>query len=174
MSNLSVEFAHYSACKRMPQFQPANGTSGHAMFEALRIDGQPPEQEWPYTALLPNNLADYHPPAIVSGLVRHAGERLQSLDEAEAALRSGWPVIMGLALSDSFYRLASGAILQADPDINRARRHAVLGVGLFSTVSGTGFLIRNSWGSKWANGGYGLISRSYVEPRAIFLGVYRA
>ena len=112
MSNLSVEYAHYSACKRMPQFQPANGTSDYAMFEALRIDGQPPEQDWPYLAVLPNDLADYHPPVILSGLVRHAGERIQSLDEAEAALRLGWPVIMGLTLSDSFYHLASTTVLE--------------------------------------------------------------
>jgi hypothetical protein len=74
MSNLSVEYAHYSACKRMPQFQPANGTTSDAMFEALRLDGQPPEQQWPYVTVLPNDLANYHPPAIVSGLMRHAGE----------------------------------------------------------------------------------------------------
>ena len=174
MSNLSVEYAHYSACKRMPQFQPANGTSDDAMFEALRIDGQPPEEDWPYLSVLPNDLANYHPPAILSGLVRHAGEPLQSLDEAEAALRSGWPVIMGITLSDSFYRLTSATVLQSDPDITGARRHAILGVGLFSNASGTGFLIRNSWGTKWADGGYGLISKSYIQPRTIFLGVYRA
>jgi hypothetical protein len=158
----------------MPQYQPSNGTSGQAMLEALRIDGQPPEQDWPYSAVLPNDLADYHPPAILSGLVRHAGERLQTLDQAEAALRLGWPVIIGITLSDSFYHLTSTTVLQADPDITGARRHAVLGVGLFSTASGTGFLIRNSWGTKWADGGYGLISKSYIQPRTIFLGVYRA
>jgi hypothetical protein len=81
---------------------------------------------------------------------------------------------MGLTLSDPFYRLASGTVLQADPDVRGPRRHAVLGVGLFSTTSESGFLVRNSWGIKWADSGYGLLSKSYVEPRTTFLGVYRA
>jgi C1A family cysteine protease len=174
MSDLSVEYAHYFASKRMPTYQPASGTSGDAMLETLRIDGQPPESEWRYLPNLLANMNDYRPPANVSVCFRYAGKQLQALDEVENALTLGWPVIMGLALSKSFYELPADTILQADSDTGVTGRHAVLAVGRFSAAAVSGFLVRNSWGTRWAGGGYGLISKSYIEPRMLFLGVYRA
>jgi hypothetical protein len=170
---LSAEYAHYSACKRMPTFEPSNATTPAAMLEALRLDGQPPEVEWPYFHTLPADPSAYIPPASVSGIVSHAGEELSSLDLAEDVLRAGWPVIMGAALSEAFYRLVGGSILPADPDARIRGYHAILGIGLFSSPAGNGYLIRNSWGSHWGQGGYGLITRTYLEPRILFLGVFR-
>jgi hypothetical protein len=172
-SMLSTEYAHYSACTRMPSFQPHLGTSGSAMLDALALDGQPPEEEWPYLAELPSDLTQYRPPNHVSGLLRHFGEQLSTLDEVERALSGRRPVIMGLALSISFFRLSSAAILPADSDQNVVGTHAVLAVGLFSNGGDKGYLIRNSWGTKWGANGHGFVLRSYIEPRTLFLGVFR-
>jgi hypothetical protein len=174
MADLSVEYAHYSACRRMPTFEPGNATTPAAMLEAIHLDGQPPEAEWPYLVTLPTDLSAYQPPATVAGVVSHAGEELSSLNLAEDAMRAGWPVIMGVALSQGFYRLIGSSVLSADPDSRIAGYHAILGVGLFSSPAGDGYLIRNSWGSRWGLGGYGLITRTYLEPRMLFLGVFRA
>jgi len=144
------------------------------MLDALEIDGQPAEYAWPYLPVLPADLSQYKPPSAVSGVLRHRGDQLLDLTEAESAIRNGWPVILGLALSAAFYSLTSSTVLNADGDVNVVATHAVLAVGLFSAVGELGFLIRNSWGPKWGEDGYGYVLRSYIEPRTLFLGVYRA
>lgn len=173
-AELSVEFAHYSACRRMPQFLPHVGTTGAAMLEAMAVDGQPPEAEWPYLGALPPDLSDYKPPRKLLGLVWHRGEPLNALQEADTAIRGYWPVILGLSLSISFYKLAASTVLRGDSDLSSIGRHAVLAVGMFSEGKGdNGYIIRNSWGKKWADSGYGFISRDYIEPRVLFAGVFR-
>ena len=170
---LSAEYAHYSACMRMPTFDPKQGTSGGAMLEALAADGQPPEQGWPYLAALPSDISNYNPPANVQDVVRHQGKALGSLDQADSEIRKFWPVIFGLSLSAPFFKLAGSQVLKDDGDRKVIGRHAVLAVGLFSEGTQKGYLIRNSWGSKWGDAGYGFISREYIEPRTVFIGVYR-
>jgi len=173
MSDLSVEYAHYSACKRMITFDPHSATTVSAMLNAIRLDGQPPEAEWPYMETLPADISTYRPPINIAGIVSHPGEELASLDLADGTLRTGTPVIMAIALSRSFYRLVADSVLPADADLQIAGYHAILGVGVFSSPLGDGYLIRNSWGARWGMGGYGLITRAYLEPRILFLGVFR-
>jgi hypothetical protein len=176
ISKLSVEYAHYSACRRMPVFRPHAGTTASAMLEALALDGQPVEHEWSYLAALPPDLIQYRPPSGVTGLFRHQGTELTTLDQADDSLRNKWPVVFGMSLSMSFFTLTSSTVLNSDNDHTVVARHAVLAVGLYSDPDSgdKGYLIRNSWGAKWGESGYGLVSRSYVEPRTLFLGVYRA
>ena len=173
MSDLSAEYAHYSACRRMPNFDPHKATTVTAMLDGIHLDGQPPEAEWPYMQTLPADISAYQPPANIAGIVNHTSEQLASLDLASEILRSGAPVIMAIALSQSFYRLKADSVLSADPDPKITGRHAILGVGTFSSPAGDGYLIRNSWGARWGTGGYGLIARAYLEPRILFLGVFR-
>jgi hypothetical protein len=172
MSDLSVEYAHYSACRRMPSFDPHNATTVSAILDGIRLDGQPPEAEWRYMETLPADISVYQPPANIAGIVNHPSEELASLDLANETLRSGVPVIMALALSQSFYRLTADSVLSADPDIRITGYHAVLGVGMFSSSAGEGYLVRNSWGTRWGTGGYGFIARAYLEPRILFLGSF--
>jgi C1A family cysteine protease len=174
MSDLSVEYAHYHACKCMPRFDPHEGTSVTAMLAAIRVEGQPPEAEWPYMLFLPTDLGNYMPPANVSGVVRSDGKQLPSLDAADLSIEGDVPVIMGIALSLSFYHLRDGSVLAADSDHVVRGKHAVLAVGRFSGSGDGGYLIRNSWGTKWGASGYGLISRGYIDPRVIFLGAFHA
>jgi hypothetical protein len=143
------------------------------MLDALAHDGQPPEREWPYLATLPSDLSEYRPPVAVSGVVRHGGERLNRLEHAEALLLDGWPIVFGLVLSIAFFRLGGNAILRADNDVQIVGRHAMLAVGVFSDGNDQGYLMRNSWGQKWGDQGYGFVSKDYVMPRIVFLGVYR-
>jgi C1A family cysteine protease len=173
MSDLSVEYAHYSACRRMPTFDPHSATTIAAMLDGIRIDGQPPEAEWPYMETLPPVISAYQPPAKIAGIVTHASKPLPTLELASEALRSGVPVIIAISLSQSFYRLSANTVLSADPDPRITGYHAILGVGMFSSSAGDGYLIRNSWGVRWGTDGYGLIARAYLEPRILFLGVFR-
>jgi hypothetical protein len=158
----------------MTTFDPHSAATVPSMLSAIRLDGQPPEAEWPYIETLPSDLSGYKPPANITGIINHSSEDVATFDFADEALRAGMPVLMAIGLSRSFYGLIGDSILPADADVRVMGYHAILGVGIFSSSAGEGYLIRNSWGVRWGLGGYGLITRAYLEPRKIFLGVFRA
>jgi C1A family cysteine protease len=85
------------------------------------------------------------------------------VDGIVAALDKGSPVILGLVITDAFYRPdAAGLIADENPDIERAG-HAVLAVGHgIGPAAEPALLIRNSWGQAWGLGGYAWLLRSYV------------
>ncbi len=129
---------------------------------ALADEGQPVETAWPYS---PVQVTPWAPPAITTKLHKTAmvpgkltfGEVVTMLDQ-------GRPVVLGLVVTDAFYRPdASGRIPDQNPDTERAG-HAVLGVGHgISADEMAMLLIRNSWGVGWGLGGHAWLSRTYLE-----------
>lgn len=82
-----------------------------------------------------------------------------------AALDTGATVVLGLVITDAFYRPDASGTVVADvrPDIERGG-HAVLAVGYGADSNGLpALLIRNSWGDRWGLGGHGWLPRGYVE-----------
>jgi C1A family cysteine protease len=78
-------------------------------------------------------------------------------------LDGGTPVLLGLTVFDTFYRPdAAGHIADPPPGASARGRHAVLAVGHQTDE----LLIRNSWGTTWALGGYAWIGDGYVETHA--------
>jgi C1A family cysteine protease len=172
--SLSVEYAHYHACQRRLIFNPHEGTSIMDMFEALADSGQPHESMWPYLDALPNDLSKYYPPIVPSTLYKHAGRLLANFSEVVPQLQKGVPVLLGVRLSVNFHILNSKDILQHDPDPNPAGHHAIVAVGYEEKGSQTVFLVRNSWGTGWADAGHGRVDASYLKPRVTFMGVFCA
>ncbi len=172
-AEFSTEYAHFNAAHRMTSFAPASGTTPDAMFAALELDGQPVESQWPYLDTLPADLSTYAAPT-ASPLFRHRGELLSTLDVGEAVLQLRWPVILGITLTASFFGIRTLGPLEADSDLRPIGRHAVLIVGLLKRTTTNAFLIRNSWGTRWGDCGHALLSKTYIEPRLLFLGAYRA
>jgi C1A family cysteine protease len=87
-----------------------------------------------------------------------------AFDQIIAALGQGRPIVLGLVITDAFWRPdVSGRIPDLSPDTERAG-HAVLAVGHGTNADGTpSLLIRNSWGVGWGLGGHAWLSRTYVE-----------
>lgn len=85
---LSCEYAFYHAQKRSGR-SPTKGAFLNDMLTALRDEGQPIEDAWPYLAQLPPDLSHYNPPSYVSELFgrnslqpTHSMERIcQALDD---------------------------------------------------------------------------------------------
>jgi hypothetical protein len=76
------------------------------------------------------------------------------------ALATRHPVAITLAVRDGFDYLAKGSTA-TDTDTTSAIRgnHEVLAVG----YDATGLIVQNSWGTGWANGGFGRIAWTVVQ-----------
>jgi hypothetical protein len=160
--HLSVEYLFYHAVARMPGQDPAGGTTMAATAAALVAEGQPIEAAWPYAL---DQVSPWVPPLITCTLHKvtlNLGKL--SFDGVVSALDQGLPVVLGLIITDAFYRPGmDGAVMDITPDLRRGG-HAVLAVGHGTdTKAQPMLLIRNSWGSGWGMGGYGWLSRLYVE-----------
>lgn len=154
---LSCEYAFYQAQRRTGR-PPNKGALLSSMLDALREDGQPEEGSWPYLPATPVDAASWVPPANVGEIFCCAGEKSPaSIDQVIGELNQCRPVIILLMLSRAFYRpAAQGAIYPAAGEApESSRRHAVIAVGHGKVDADQAILVRNSWGERWGDGGYG-------------------
>jgi len=149
--HLSVEYLYYHAVARTADADPLAGTTMVAAAAALADEGQPVETAWPCS---PVQVTPWIPPTITTILykITMTPGKL-AFDEIIAALDQGRPIVLGLVITDAFYRPdASGQVPDLSPDTERAG-HAVLAVGHGISADGTPtLLIRNSWGVGWGLG----------------------
>lgn len=160
--HLCVEFLFFHAVARTPGQSPAAGTTLAATTAALSEDGQPVETAWPYTD---DQLTPWAVPTITSAI--HKTTMISGklgFDGVVDALDNGAPVILGLVITDAFFRPnAAGQVLDRAPDIERGG-HAVLAVGHGADSAGSpALLVRNSWGDAWGIGGHAWLPRAYVN-----------
>jgi len=84
-----------------------------------------------------------------------------ALADVRRVLDSGVPVLLGLTVFDTFYRPDADGHIADPPSGSSARgRHAVVAVGHQTDE----LLIRNSWGTTWALGGYAWIGTATSVP----------
>jgi hypothetical protein len=73
-------------------------------------------------------------------------------------------VIILTMLSRAFFKPSADAVVHPAP--NEApepeRRHAVIAVGHGTVDRHRAILIRNSWGSRWGDGGYGWLTECFL------------
>ena len=165
-SHLCVEYLYLNAILRDPAPNIAVGTTMQAVAEALEMDGQPLETAWPYLSSQPTITSWIAPSPI--GQVWKAKSRSTSkaFDDVTALLDAGRLVILGLIITASFLRCdKSGHLPVLTPDPSRAG-HAVLAVGYGTDTSNKRYLlVRNSWGLKWGEGGYGWLAETYITAQ---------
>lgn len=157
--HLSEEALHWG-CK-VVDGNWASGTRFSSAAVAIRATGQPVEASWPYDP----NRADgsrYDPPTTPTADWYTSGLEPMSLnlDDLRAGIDGGRPVLLGLTVIDTFFvPTAAGRIEVPAGASPRRGGHAVVAVGHDPSA----LLIRNSWGSTWAVGGYAWLADEYIE-----------
>ena len=78
------------------------------------------------------------------------------LDQVKAELAKGHPVVIGMRSNRGFHRLRGRKVWRAGIPVEDDGHHAVTVVGY--SERGRYFVVMNSWGSEWGEGGFGRIS----------------
>lgn len=164
---LSCEYAFFHAHKRTGT-PPNRGASLAAMLDALRLDGQPAEIDWPYLDAVPLDLSQWVPPIDVGPCFGRDGAKgTHLIPPIQETLDSGKPVLLLTMLSHSFYTPVNGGLVDPanDEKPDPTLRHAVVAVG-HGTVGGqTAILVRNSWGASWGANGHAWLTEKFLRPR---------
>ncbi len=164
---LSCEFAFYHAQRRAGR-PPDQGALLSATLETLREDGQPEEAGWPYLARLPADVTKWSPPANVGEVFARAGLTTSAAVSAVIKeLDGGRPLLLLLQLSAAFFAPRRDGVVDPAPGEapERNRRHAVIAVGHGVVDGQNAILVRNSWGDRWAAGGYAWLTEAFLGPR---------
>jgi C1A family cysteine protease len=165
-AQLSIEYLHFHAISRSAGADPNGGAGMDAIAGALAVDGQPDEASWPYqgTQMMPPQWA----PPKIAGTVYRADVDLNNLDLQGIAgqLDQGRSVILGIVVTNAFYRADKAGMLPVlQPDKERVG-HAVLAVGHGEDADGNRYvLIRNSWGVGWGLDGHAWLSEAYLQQQ---------
>jgi hypothetical protein len=140
-----------------------NGTTIDAVGAAIGSPGQPLLRQWPYNPGL-GHLTEEAPLQAKTDSW-HVTLAPGGQGHIEAALASGRPVLIAIALSDEFSLVRGAAIVEVPETLPYPQGyHAILIVGA-SWDEGVGRIYRvlNSWGTDWADGGYTWLPALYVD-----------
>ncbi|HEU4718141.1 MAG TPA: C1 family peptidase [Bacteroidia bacterium] len=125
-----------------------------------------PETLWPYsddkTHFLKKPVAGCYKTALDNQVVSY--QRVtQTLMQLKGCLANGYPFVFGFTVYDNMYSAAvtkTGHLSLPGPNDKMEGGHAVMAVGYDDRNER--FIIRNSWGSKWAMKGYFTLPYSYI------------
>lgn len=132
-------------------------------FGVCREDLSIAKGGWPY------DLAKLHVLPSLKAMRAATGHRIHSyyridetgddrLDEILSALRMNHPVVFGTLINSNFSQLRSEGPVGPPKGATRGG-HAMMVCGY---LSGKGFLIKNSWGSDWGDGGFCIMTPEYL------------
>ncbi len=176
----------YKVTRNLMKLKGDTGATLRTTMGAMVLFGVPPEEHWPYTDAAQG--FDREPPAFCYAFAqnyqtiiyyRHdppgtgAAEVVARL---KAGLAAGHPAMFGFTVYDSIAQAdTTGRIPFPGPRERVEGGHAVVAVGYDDAMrignAGGGaktpgtegaFLIRNSWGAGWGEGGYGWLPYAYV------------
>lgn len=151
---LSSEYLHYHAVS--PGHE--NGVPLEGIQEALVKPGQPSEDHCPYSLRDPKS--DWVPPGNVPLFTRESRPETPCLADLAALLSARQVPVLGITIPMTFLAPKAPWVIAAGAPVHG--RHAVAAVGLGVCDSQPCFLIRNSWGKGWSDGGYVWLSAGFI------------
>jgi len=151
---LSPEYLHF--------FATSGGASVGVRFPdiatALRDEGQSLELDCPYS---PSALPAGWSPPVGLQVYRRGTEAVNAHpDNVESLLLAGHVPVLGLSLPGPFFNPVAPWVISAQGPVRG--HHAVVAVGVGSYSGARLFLIRNSWGASWGDGGHAWLDDNFL------------
>lgn len=135
-----------------------SGLGFNRVAASLLAEGQPLDTDSPYSTTEPSTWAA---PKGVRVFRRASAARNATLAAVSREIAAGNAPILGLTLTESFYRPAAPWIIR--PTGRRTGRHAVTAVATASDGSANYVLVRNSWGESWGLRGHAWLGEDYLS-----------
>ncbi|MCP3915251.1 MAG: C1 family peptidase [bacterium] len=164
--DLSRLFLYYNARKLSDNEANDSGTYIHHAMAAVLAYGVCPEAMWPYQRAMwaTKPVQACYDAALAFEAVSYARTPLGSA--CKAALVGGLPIVFGASINREMIQVEATLTGRVTAPTNGSwpepgGGHAMLIVG-YDDADGT-WLIRNSWGADWGDGGYARIPYSVME-----------
>ncbi|WP_199246612.1 C1 family peptidase [[Phormidium] sp. ETS-05] len=160
--DVSRLFVYYNARAVDGDQDKDEGTYLRNCIQVLREMGTCPEDVWPYDVEMVNEEPSEDAYQEAAKFLIEEAERVEvDLYAMKHCLAEGFPFAFGLTLFESFMKRGNKTIPMPNPDREKALGgHAMLCVG-YSDPHKV-FVVRNSWGDKWADKGYCYIPYDYM------------
>ncbi len=133
-------------------------------IKSVAAQGDCPELLWPYDL---GRFAVQPPLWLYANALRYRAVRYQSLAgnlaDTQSCLASGYPFIFGFTVYESFESpevARTGRVPMPADGESVVGGHAVLAVGY--DQNSRIFIVRNSWGAQWGDGGYFYLPYDYL------------
>lgn len=156
-------FLYYNERVMINTVNSDSGANIRDGIKSLNVDGICPETELPYDITKftqkpsPKCYTDAHKNTIQSYM------RLDNsnLVQLQSCLADGYPFVFGFTVYDSFRSIGkNGMMPMPKPSEARLGGHCVMAVGYDDAKQV--FIIRNSWGTGWADKGYFYMPYAYI------------
>lgn len=162
--DISRLFVYYNA-RELDGIRGDQGSSISSAIESLQEYGACAEELWPYARKRVNKQPDDRAYQDALQLVLDDAAQLQAeLFAMKHCLAEGYPFVFGLTLFESFDRATRQGRVPMPDRRDRGRgehgSHAMLAVGYSDKAES--FVVRNSWGERWGDGGYCYIPYKYL------------
>jgi len=172
---LSPAYLYGLAWKTDPILNGHNGLTVKAVSNVILDKGQIHEDVLPYEKWLagsdfPNVTYSSDEVHFLAGLATISHD----FDEICQHLKNEIPVILGIQITDAFYRVDNYGYI-AEPGQRELGGHAIVAVGYYQNEQSDNFLlIRNSWGMTWGRDGHALVSQEYLMKRLKFAAILKS
>lgn len=179
---LSRRFSYWTARYLHSATHKDNGTYLRAAAHQLRKIGVIPEAMMPYSDRIGAIVGSEASPLLehytqasnnrLSNFYRVSRARDKLLREAEIAIRTDHPVIIGVPVTRQFQRTRSLETFEA-PTTDITGLHAMIVTGVSTNGMRRRWFVRNSWGEGWGEDGHCWITDDYLAlSQDTWVGTY--
>ena len=157
-------FIYYNERKLEHTINSDSGASVRDCFKAMNKYGVCPETDWPYdiSKFTDKPSKQCYDEAKKDLVLKYKSLR-PTMDDLKSCLFEGFPIPIGIAIYDSFETnevAKTGVVPIPKQDETLLGFHCVAVVGYEDSESS--WIVRNSWGKEWGDGGYFYLPYRYL------------